>query len=293
MTAGATPPGGSGGAYGLSFTGAAVREAVDEGLLLPAPPAWPRVIYQFAPDGDVPADVSIDDHRADVPLATGGHLVIERSPARVTYHRTAGLDAHTFVHPGLAWPAAVFALWHGQVCLHGGAVVGRAGAWGVLGAKTGGKSTLLAHLAAAGVPVLADDQIVVRSGAACAGPRAIDLRATALEHWDGPALVPVRTDVDGGRWRLVLPTVSPEVPLAGVLCLSFGPSHTVEVRPVTGRRRLARLAGALSLHSEPTDPLALLRLADLPVYDVVRPNDWAGFADSVAAISELLDAPAG
>ena len=51
------------------------------------------------------------------------------------------------VHPVLATVGAVFAWWRGDVVFHGGAVVIGDGAWGLLGERGTGKSSLLAGLA--------------------------------------------------------------------------------------------------------------------------------------------------
>ncbi|MGQ0433173.1 MAG: hypothetical protein ACT452_12285 [Microthrixaceae bacterium] len=278
----------AGAAYGLTFVGRGLRAAVDEGLLLPAVPGWLPVEFELdaAPAGDVTRRIGPDS--AEVPLGAGGRLAVHRNPAHVHYGAEGPVDAHTLVHPGLAWPAAVFAYWERRLCLHGGAVVGAEGAWAVVGSKGAGKSTLLAHLAAGGVPVLSDDLVVVRHGSVCAGPRGIDLRGDATTDWHGPPLVPVRTAVDGGRWRLMLGPIAAEVPLRGVLCMWFGDDDTIEMRPAPGRQRLDRLARHLSLFDPPPDPSVLLDAATVPVFDVVRPQQWGTLPATIDVIRTLI-----
>lgn len=280
----------AGAAYGLSFVGEGLRPAVDQGLLLPSVEGWLPVEFEFdaEPAGGVERRIGGDS--AEVPLTTGGRLAVTRDPARVCYGSAAPVDAHTLVHPGMAWPAAVFAYWERRLCLHGGAVAGAEGAWAVVGSKGAGKSTLLAHLAADGVPVLSDDLVVLRNGSVCAGPRGIDLRGDAMIGWDGPPLVPVRTEVDGGRWRLMLGAVAPEVPLRGILCMWFGEDGRVDTQPAAGRQRLDRIARNLSLFDPPPDPAALLDAASVPVFDVVRPQDWQALPATIDTIRALIEA---
>lgn len=284
------PPRDAGSAYGLTFIGPIPGEARDLGLLSPPVTGWPEVIHRVENTEPArPARPEISADSAVVPLADGGVLTIERSPARVTHHRARPLDAHRLVHPGLAWPAAVFAHWMRRACLHGGAVVGAAGAWAILAHKSGGKSTTLAELARQGRTVLSDDLVVVRQGSVCAGPRVADLRKESALRWKGATLTPVRPEVDGGRHRAVLGPCPHEVELVGVLCLWFGRDEVVRrAEPTT---RLSRLSLHRALHHPPADPIAMLDLTTLPVFDIVRPRSWEAFGRTMEVINELLDTP--
>ena len=70
-----------------------------------------------------------------------------------------------FVHPFLSTAATFFAHWDGREPFHGGAYALEFAAIAVLADREAGKSTTLAALARAGVPVMADDLVVVDDGA--------------------------------------------------------------------------------------------------------------------------------
>ena len=100
----------------------------------------------------------------------------------------APLSADELVHPFLAPAAALFAHWHGREGLHGGALALGGTAWGVIGDRLGGKSSLLAALAVSGTDVVCDDVLVLDGREVYPGPRTVDLRedaAAALERRRG------------------------------------------------------------------------------------------------------------
>ncbi len=71
----------------------------------------------------------------------------------------------------------------GRRSFHTGAFVASGGAWGILGGRDDGKSTMLAWLAVHGHEIVCDDVLIVGQGDALAGPRCIDLRQSAYTHF--------------------------------------------------------------------------------------------------------------
>ena len=80
-------------------------------------------------------------------LRTGGWIDIDRTAGRAVFAVPEALSAEELVHPFLAPVAAVAAHWHGRESLHGGGFALGDRAWGIIGDRMGGKSSLLAALA--------------------------------------------------------------------------------------------------------------------------------------------------
>lgn len=273
------------GAYGLRLAGVAGDH------LQAAEPGWPLVHVtrergRSEGDGD-----EVGERRALVRLRSGGEIVLEREPLRACFRTPTPLPDADLVHPFLAPAAAVLNRWLGRESLHAGAVVVGGKAWGLLGDREAGKSSLLAALALAGVPVLSDDVVVTDGAVAYAGPRTLDLRADAaaqLGVGEPLGVVGARE-----RWRLRLPDVDPAPSLAGWVVLSWGPRVAVE--PFPTEERLALLAAQRAVRVPPRDPGQLLRLVALPAVRLVRPRSWSGLRDSALRLTAALEsrAPAG
>src|SRR6185437_10985183 len=136
--------------------------------------------------------------------------------------RVRGDIAHSeFVHPLLGRVPPHIALAHAFNGIHRGAVVGRAGAWAVIGPKGAGKSTLLASLNHIGVPIVTDDILIFRSGVVMAGPRCIDLRPDMHRFGLGMAVRP-----DDPRHRIALAPIAAEHRLAGLIHLEWSREET-------------------------------------------------------------------
>ncbi len=143
------------------------------------------------------------------------------------------------VHPIGTLPLSVLAHWRGDVTLHGGAFVRAGGAWGVCGDRSAGKSTTLALVAQRGVPIVADDLLVVQRGEALAGPRCVDLRGdAALRFPTARSLGRV-----GGRVRHRLPTVAApaRTPLRGLFLLEWSADGETELTQLGLEERVALL----------------------------------------------------
>lgn len=160
-------------------------------------------------------------------------------------------------------------------------------AWGVIGRREAGKSTLLAEADRRGIAVLADDLLIVDGGDAFAGPRSLDLRETAAEHFGAgrPLGVVGRRE----RWRIDLGPVAVRVPLAGWIFLRWG--SVPLAGHVAVRERLSWLAANRTVKIDSSDPAALLRLASLPAVELTGLQRWESlaplFEDLLVAIDRL------
>jgi hypothetical protein len=263
------------GAYGLRLTGMAGASE----LLLPAPETWSDWRIERLADAR-PGVGSIGDDRAVVSLSASGSLVIDRATATATIASPSPPDDRELVHPYLAAVAAVAARWDGNQSFHCGGLVTGDGAWGVLGGREQGKSTLLAALERRGASILSDDLLVIRDGTALAGPRCVDLRAdaaTALDAGERIGIVGARE-----RWRVRLRPVVAEAPVRGWVVLRWGSGATV--RPVPPAERLPLLLEHATIGPDAVDPGALLDLAALPMLAFERPRRF----DAVAETSDML-----
>ena len=268
------------GAYGLRLRGVdAARE-----LLLDAEADWPS-FELVARVGH--ADPQVQWVRAEgalLRLASGGEVEIDRARGRALFTLPSLPTAAELVHPYLAPVAAVAARWLGRESFHAGAVSVDGEAWGVLGDKGAGKSSLLAALALAGHRLVADDVLVLDGqGGALAGPRSIDLRGQAAARLGVGrplGLVGLRE-----RWRLSAPPVASVTALRGFVTLAWGDGPAVASVPAA--QRLTRLAAQRVLALPPADPGRLVELSALPMLELRRPRDWGAAA---GAVELLLDA---
>ncbi|HEX2044597.1 MAG TPA: hypothetical protein VHF23_03090, partial [Gaiellaceae bacterium] len=222
------------GAYGLALRG---LDRAGE-LLVPAPASWPVLDVLAQQGSETPAADVITERRAELGLAAGGRIHVEREPLRAVFETPAPLADGELVHPYLGSAAVVAAFWFGWESFHAGAVVVEGGAWAVLGEREAGKSSLLAWLALTGVDVAADDVLVVDGATVFAGPRAVDLRREpAARFGAGEYLGRVGARE---RWRLQLGPVAPELRLRGWIFLVWG--ERVEARRLAGGSRVLELA---------------------------------------------------
>jgi hypothetical protein len=137
----------------------------------------------------------------------------------------------------------------------------------IMGEKGAGKSFTLALLAQRGLPVLADDVVVVAESRVFAGPRTIDLRP------DGARTLGIgeRLSVTGGRerWRVPLEPTEPEFELRGWILITWS-SEADAVVKVPPADRLRLLAQSRVVAVETHRPDLLLRLAGLPAFEYRR-----------------------
>ena len=267
------------GAYGLRLTGLETASR----YLVAAPARWPELTIER--DDGAPRivhDVVAEDWAEYRILGGSCHVHLNREPLTARFTALGGLSDDAMVHPGLAILAAITNRWLGRDAFHAGAFLAGAGAWGVLGAKEAGKSTMLAYLAAKGAGIVSDDVLIVGDGHALSGPRCVDLRNSAA-HWTGQG-VDIGVIGERRRWRVQVPPVPAAVPLQGWVVPAWGDHVKLEAVPPAGR--LPLLYANLGLNRIPRSPEALLRLAALPCLIFRRPRRWEATEE---AVTMLLD----
>jgi hypothetical protein len=271
------PHAGPVGAYGLRLEGVGAARS----LLVPADPNWPTLEIR-SEVGSPPwrdSDV-VSDSEAKLRLQTGGEIRMKRASGLVVFTMQRRLGEWEVVHPYLAPVAAVAGYWFDRESFHAGAFVVDGAAWGVLGVREAGKSTLLAGLALRGIAVVSDDMLILDGDMPFAAPRAIDLRPSAA-HRLGVG-EPLGVVGARERWRLRLGPVGDTAPLRGWIFPAWG--DRVEAFGLSPHERIARLSAQRGLRLQARDPTRLLDLASLPAWELRRPRDW----DDLDASTDLL-----
>lgn len=277
------------GAYGLHLP--ALAAAGD--LLVEAPKHWDDWHIELATGSGRPAEF-VDDRRARLICQPSGWVDIDRASRTSTLHLPRRPATHEIAQPRLGMSAAIAAHWCGNYSFHAGVFVAAGAAWGVLGAKGAGKSSLMATLALMGVPVLADDALILDGdGQALAGPRCIDLRKqTANELGVGESIGVVGTRE---RFRMRLDPVPCEVPLAGFISLGWGRDAFTAVPP---GERVGTLAKSFALRLPERNEHAHVTLMDLLALRMMRfrrPRELTRIDESAQRLLleiEALDAAA-
>ena len=270
------------GAYGLRLAGLVGCDP----LLLPAERGWPlvRIVLEIS-EADPPAE-RLHAGSALVRLRTGGWIELDRAGGLAAYFVQRPLSEDEIVHPFLAPVAIVVSHWYERESIHAGALAVNGTAWGIVGDRLGGKSSLLAALATCGVDVLADDLIVLDELTAFAGPRTIDLRedaAAALGLGESIGRAGARE-----RWRLRLGVVPASAPMGGWIFVGWG--DRLEMRRMRGAEVLERLLGSRGIRATPAEPDRFLQLSALPAWELSRPRSWSSLHQTV---EELLCVVAG
>jgi len=278
------------GAYGLTLTSHEEFPATGGGLIT-APAKWPQwhVRWQVA-DPDAPAvDDLLDDSHAVAVLAGGGVARIDRASATTELTLPHPPTPQSLVHPHLAITALVAGGWLGRRTFHAGSFVHGGGVWAVLGDREQGKSSTLAWLVNAGMPVFADDLLVVEGDTALAGPRVLDLRAGAARHFGmGRDLGVVGTRE---RWRVDLEEVPAELPLRGWIVLRWGAhDEPVHVEAVPLAERLEHLVAARGVVIAEPSTAQWLPIIAKPMVRLRRPRDWNQLDTAMHALLGALDA---
>ena len=271
------------GAYGLQLPTLAEAGA----LLVDAPEHWTEWRIELATGDGRPTEF-LDDSRARLVCEPSGWVDIDRAARSSTINLPERPAMHEIAQPRLGITAVVAAFWRGDHRFHAGAFVADGLAWGVLGSKGDGKSSLLAALASSGVPVLADDVLIVdRRLNALAGPRCIDLRdgaAQALGIGSSIGVVGTRE-----RWRTKLAPVPCEVPLGGFVCLEWGRAAVSQVSPEDRvRMLLASQALLIGEHRDSAMLASMMELIALPMLRMRRPRTISRIAATGEVLLEAL-----
>jgi hypothetical protein len=253
-------------------------------LLVDAPLGWPTVEIRVDPRAPEREDLGLEEGTARYPDVPGVHVEVDRTTGTTTF-RGAELTSDELVHPRLGMIAALYAQWlPGRMAFHAGAFVSDGRAFAVVGEREDGKSTLMAALALAGLPVVGDDTLVLDGTRCLSGVRCVDLRPDAPRHLGAEDRA--ATVRRGARERLVLDGPPPVGTLAGWLFLRW--ADDVAIRELPATEKIARLARCQRWHRRGvTDPRALLDVASLPAWELARPRDWSELPQVVERVQEL------
>jgi hypothetical protein len=237
------------------------------------------------------ASVLVERNRLDrecVSLGLRGTSLLEvrRDPPSITLEFPEPTTPEALVHPLLAPPISILARWRGDLTLHAGCFFADGRAWGVIGTKEAGKSTMLAKLAERGYPLLADDLLVLDAGIARAGPSCIDLRPDVAKRVPGARFL--GKVGDRPRHRLATPPGPARAELGGFFLLDWSDDESVGVEPVPAGEALRivyeqeyiGLIGA-------ADPEKILDLLKIPMWRVERPPDWSFSEETIDRILEV------
>ena len=270
-------------AFGFRIAGVASR-----GLPKARCPEWPALhVRQCIRTTSEPEAKSYhSEEGARLRLGGGDSLSLDRAHQSATYVTANVIDEDVLVHPWLAPAAGLMAQWLGREAFHAGAFLAGDGAWALTGTNEAGKSSILAALALAGLPVLTDDLLIVdEAGLAYAGPRCIDLRHLQLFGGDLPERV--RLVRDGTRHRFDLPATEVAAPLRGWFFLEWG--ARVEAVPCEARARFGGLIAQRRWATEPIDSHILLELASLPGWTLRRPKGRRHMTALLDLLNEVTD----
>jgi hypothetical protein len=272
------------GAYGLLLPDLAVT-----GRLNLAPPTWKNWRVHITVDRTANiADFreAIENDSALIVHSPMGAASLNRIRSETELRLLDSPTLESLSHPLLSSTGIVANHWHGRPSFHAGAFVYGGYAWGILGNRGDGKSTILGWLNRAGYDVLSDDLLVIDSGNALAGPRCLDLRDEAASYFGlGDYLGVVGTRE---RWRVGLSQVSPEVPLAGWIGLNWG-AEPPNSRSVPLSLRIPRLAAARAMLTPiATDPISWLDFAALPFFELTRPRQWSALDQTMDILLRAL-----
>lgn len=271
------------GAYGMTL-GGFTRDPASIGLV-PVPEgvhAPPLQLRRVAATGGRPVDHDLTGETATLLLIEQEWATMTRATGEVVFHTHHEISDPDLVHPYLAAPAGVVAQWHRRTAFHAGGVVAAGGGWAVLGDKGAGKTSTLAHLHLRGIPIVADDLVVLEGATAFAGPRCLDLR---------PPTVPTLGDAAvgelvraGERFRLMLPPLDWSMPFKGCIVLEAG--DEIELRPVGAAERLSSLTPQWMWGER--DAVALLDVIAAPMLVLRRPLRWDALGEALDVLVEAL-----
>lgn len=209
---------------------------------------------------------------------------MERRSKETTFVLTSTSSAEALFHPLLGFTAVVAARWRGLLSFHAGAFELCGRAWGILGDKNTGKSSLLAALSRLGNPIIADDVLILEDGCCLAGPRCVDLRTSSAPYF--PKCRSLGVIGKRERWRLRLDPVRPMVPMAGWITLEWG---TTNLAPMAWADRIDALKRNFAILLPPADPAGLLEVSAWPMLRFSRERDLEGLDHAAASLCRMLE----
>jgi hypothetical protein len=268
------------GAYGLAIEFPGRKEHLG-----PAPTGWQN--WRFAYDVD-PSYVESPEEwgpsKAALRMLPTGTAFLDRDLASTTFSVPAAPSAEAFAHPHLGSTAVAVGQWSGNATFHASSFVHDDGVWGVLGGKEDGKSSTIAWLHLAGIGIMSDDLLVASRGVVFAGPRCLDLREGAAEHFGiGGDIGEVGSR---RRWRVPLPRIVAELPLRGWVSLGWG--DKVTLRPCDAKERFAKLLENRAFLLSESSPASWLDLLGLPMFQLRRPRNWSCMDEAMASLISAL-----
>jgi hypothetical protein len=254
------------GAYGIGLEGPWGEVSH---LLCSAEPHWPSYTVIAREGTDTIATARVAPTYAVFSPPSGGTVCIDGSDRRIVVTSSPRRTPAELLHPLLGHAGGIVAWWAGRESFHAGGFVVAGSAWGVVARRGGGKSSTLAQLDAAGVPIVADDLLVVDAASVFAGPRTLDLRQDAALHLNlGKAMGHIGLR---DRWRLELGASPVTTRLRGWIVLEWG--DTLAARSLGGGEMLRVLGAQRAVNLPPVDPAALIDLASLPAWSIQRPRE--------------------
>ena len=279
------------GAYGLQLHESCGSRILTEQArlrLLPADPVWPRwEVRRCDPHDDDPEGEEWGPDRARLKAHPRGCIEMDRVEQRTTFRLPDTFASEAFVHPYLASTAVVAGHWLGRSTFHAGAFAVEGRAWGVLGDREMGKSSLLMSLHMLGVPIVSDDVVAFHGQRAYSGPRCLDLRRSAAERFG--AGEPLGVVGQRERWRVALPAGPGDWEFAGWVLLAW--SDSVAMEPLDTRQRLSALAANRGVVAPGATPPGLLDAVGLPMVRFARPRDWSQLEPGVLQLLDTLSSP--
>jgi hypothetical protein len=271
------------GAYGFRLVGTGTEPVLPD--LVPLSEEHETVALTWRRASSLTTKAELGTEELVLAEERGSALRMRRMPAEVVLDIPEAMSARAFVHPTLAVPLSLLARWRGYITLHAGAFEEN-GAWGVLGDRTAGKSSMLAALADRGVPIVSDDLLVVHEGQALAGPRCVDLRPDVVDRF--PAADSLGVVAGRERFRLSTPLAPSRTVLRGFFVLEWSDSGELELEPIGIHQRLKLLYGQEYMGIVgAADPRRIVELVGLPAWRLRRPRDWAVTSVVVDRLLEL------